>query len=266
MSSEKQKIIAVGQFCAHTCDVGKNLEKMEALVREAASVHAGLLVLPELAVTGYRADEEFARLAQPLDGEYVRELSRMSRENGGIWLYTSIPEKAEGTVKPYNTAVLVNSDGLEADYRKIHLWGRETEYFSAGDMARAAQTPLGRAGLHICFDVSFPEAARYSALDGAELLLYAFAFSNPERRYAFDIFTQARALENGCYVAAANLSGCEKDSIFFGGSRIIDPAGRVIAEIQRDEGVVTATCDERLLGDIRVRYPYLQRRRPETYL
>ena len=263
---KKHKMLAAGQFHAETCRVEKNLSKMEELAKQAAASGAELLVLPELCVTGYRADEDFLQLAQSLDGTFVSALTQMSKKNHGIWIYTAIPEKAEETAKPYNTAVLVNANGLIAAYRKIHLWGRETSFFSAGNRLVTAKTPFGKAGLHVCLDVSFPEPARFSALDGAGLLLYTFAFANPKRRYAFDLLARTRALENGCFVAASNLTGSEKDTHFFGGSKIIDPAGNVLAEMNEEEGVIMASIDEELLKTTRMAYPYLERRRPDAYL
>ncbi len=263
---KKHKILAVGQFHAETCHVEKNLSKMEELVKQAAAAGAELLVLPELCATGYRADEAFLQLAQPLNGTLVSALTQMSKENHGVWIYTTIPEKAEVTAKPYNTAVLVNANGLTAAYRKIHLWGRETSFFSAGSRLVTVQTPFGKAGLHVCFDVSFPEPARFSAIDAAGLLFYTFAFANPKRRYAFDLLIRTRALENGCFVAASNLTGSEKDTQFFGGSKIVDPAGNVLAEMNEEEGVITAAIDEELLETTRAAYPYLERRRPDAYL
>lgn len=258
-------LIAVGQMHSDTCEVDKNLSKMETLVKEASASGARLITLPELCVTGYRADEKFSALSQSLQGEYVQQLQRMSRENQGIWIYTAIPEAAADGGKPYNTAVLVNCRGLAASYRKIHLWGMETEYFRAGDTLATADTPVGKAGLHICFDVSFPEPARFSALEGADLLMYVFAFANPKRKYAFDALTQARALENGCYLMASNLVGEEKDTAFFGGSRILDPAGNELVNLGTREGVACAPLDRQLLAQVRERYPYIDKRRKDIY-
>lgn len=258
-------IIAVGQMHSDTCQVDKNLSKIEAMVQEASHSGASLIVLPELCVTGYRADEKFRELALPLREGYAGELCRISRENRGICIYTAVPEDAEDGGKPYNTAVLIQGGELTAHYRKIHLWGTETEYFRAGSTMVTADTPVGRAGLHICFDVSFPEAARYSALSGADLLMYTFAFANPKRKYAFDALTQARALENGCYAIASNMVGCERGTDFFGGSRILDPAGAEHANLGREEGVACARFSRELLRNVRTRYPYLEKRRSDVY-
>lgn len=257
--------VAVGQMHSDTCEVDKNLLKIEDIVKEASASGAKLIALPELCVTGYRADEKFSSLAQSLHGEYVQELRRMSQENQGIYIYTAIPEAVEDGGKPYNTAVLINRQGVAASYRKIHLWGMETEYFRAGDKLAIAETPVGRVGMHICFDVSFPEPARFSALEGADLLMYVFAFANPKRKYAFDVLTQARALENGCYVMASNLVGDEKNTAFFGGSRILDPAGNELVNLGDREGIACAALDRKILADIRGRYPYLDKRRQDIY-
>lgn len=258
-------LIAVGQMHADTCRVDKNLLKMGSMVQEAADCGAKLIALPELCVTGYRADEAFGSLSQSLQGEYIQELRRLSARNNGIWIYTAIPEAAQDGGKPYNTGVLVNDRGVAASYRKIHLWGMETEYFRAGNALVTADTPVGRAGLHICFDVSFPEPARHSTLAEADLLMYVFAFANPKRRYAFDVLTQARALENGCYVMASNLVGNEKDTVFFGGSRILDPAGIELVNLGDQEGIACAPLDSQVLADIRGRYPYIEKRRKDIY-
>lgn len=246
-------------------DIRYNLSVMEQLVREAADLHADAIVLPELCVTGYRADGEFSELSEPLDGDIVRKLTAISKNNSGIYIYTAIPERDMSGGKPFNSAVLVGADGLVGSYRKIHLWGAETQYFAAGKETRMIDTPFGRAGLMVCFDVSFPELARKHALAGADILLYTFAFANPAREYAFDLLTRTRALENGCYLAAANLIGVEKGTEFFGSSRIVDPAGNVLANAGKDEGVVCADVDFDVLEAIRKKYPYLERRMPDTY-
>ncbi len=259
------KKIAVGQMHAQTLEIDRNLEKMRQLSQEAEKQGAQLLLLPELCATGYRADERFADLAQRLDGEMVQELIKISRENSGLMLYTSIPEKSGENGKPYNTAVLVNENGLQAFYRKVHLWGSETEFFQAGMTFAAANTVLGKVGLMVCYDVSFAESARWCALEGADILMYVFAFANPERKYAFELLTRTRALENGCYTAASNLVGTEKDIEFFGASSIIDPAGRVLAKLDGEEGVVSAVLDEELLQNVRKAYPYMKDRRADLY-
>lgn len=259
------KKIAVGQMNSKTLDVAYNLDKISGLVNEAASQGAEVIVLPELCASGYRADEAFASIAEPLSGKTVSSLADISRGCGGIYIYTSVAEQNGEGGKPYNTAVLVNGGGALASYRKIHLWGAETEYFSAGSEMCAAQTPLGLTGLMICFDVSFPEAARKHALAGADALFYTFAFANPAREYAFGLLTRARALENGCYVLAANMVGCERGTEFFGASRIIGPAGEELANAGAREGVVCADFDPELLEATRARYPYLAVRRPDTY-
>ena len=257
-------IVAVGQMNSKPLDITSNLEKMESLVSEAARGSAELILLPELCLTGYRADEAFARLAQPLTGEYTQELSRISKSYG-VQIYTSIPEKNEDGEKPYNTAVLVDSSGVVASYSKLHLWANETVYFSPGKKLKMTRTPAGLAGMMICFDVCYPETARTYALNGADLMMYTFAFGNPARKYVFDNMTQARAIENTCYVLAANMIGQEKNTIFFGESCIIDPLGSRIACCGDEEGVVCAPIDLSLLDATRENYPYLARRRADRY-
>ncbi|MEA4912878.1 MAG: carbon-nitrogen hydrolase family protein [Oscillospiraceae bacterium] len=259
------KKIAVAQMHSKTLEIANNLAVIKRLVHEAAAQHADIVLLPELCVTGYRADDVFSSLAEPLDGAFVNAFTQLSAENGGIQIYTSVPERNSKGGLPYNTAILVTENGMTAFYRKIHLWGSEVNYFTPGNQLCCAETSIGRAGLMVCFDVSFPEVARAHALGGADALFYTFAFSNPARAYAFDIFTRARALENGCYVAAANMVGVEKDTCFFGSSCIIDPAGNIVADAQNREGVVSADFDLGLLEEVRTRYPYLSCRKHDIY-
>lgn len=257
--------LSVGQMHSITGDIERNIDKISFLVGEAARQDAKMIMLPELAVTGYRADEKFDILAQTLDGSIVGELARISGAHGGIWIYTTIPEKNGLGGKPYNTGVLVNSEGLQASYRKIHLWSREPDFFSPGTLSARAQTPVGKAGLMICFDISYPEIARVNALCGCDLLLYSMAFSPRPREYALDLFSRTRALENVCFSAVSNHTGLEKDTEFFGSSRIISPDGQILAQLKQEEGVVSAEIDHSILQELRARYPYLSCRKPTAY-
>lgn len=259
-------ILAVAQMASKTGDYETNLAKMDSFAAKAAGEGARLLLLPELCASGYRVDEDFPRLAQGLDGDVVKELVHIAKSRK-LWLYTSIPESRGEGEKPYNTAVLVNGEGLVSHYRKVHLWGMETRYFAAGDAFVQADTPLGKAGLLVCFDLSFPEAARANTLRGAELLLYSMAFSPSSRLYAMHAFAQCRALENICPVAIANMVGMEKNSDFFGGSLIVAADGKVAAVCQgKEEGMVCAEASLPATLALRDSYPYFKARRPDLYL
>lgn len=253
-------IAAIGQMNSRTLDIEYNLEKMRRMTKEAATFSADLILFPELCLTGYRADEKFSELAQTIEGTFVRDLSHIAKECGGISIYTSIPEKNRDGEKPYNTAILVGPSGVLASYRKVHLWSKETEYFTPGQQLTMAEASIGLAGMMICFDVCFPEPARNYALKGAEALLYTSAFGNLTRRYAFDTMTQARAIENTCYVLNANMVGTEKDSEFCGGSCIFDPLGNKVACCEDKEGIVYAAIDSSLIQETRNKYPYLKKR------
>lgn len=258
-------IAAVGQMNSRTLDIDYNLAKIRSMVKEASNLSAELILLPELCLTGYRADEKFSELAQPLGGSFTQELSRISRSNNGIYIYTAIPEKDSNGGKPYNTAVLVGPSGVLASYQKIHLWSNETKYFSQGRHLEMADTPMGPAGMLICFDMCFPEAARNYALNGAEILLYSSACGNLTRRYVFDTMTQARSMENTCYALNANMVGTEKDTEFCGGSCIFDPYGNRIACCDEKEGIACAEIDQNFLTAARDKYPYLKKRRIENW-
>lgn len=249
--------IAVGQMCCQTGNIELNLEKINNFSIQAVREGAQLIVFPELAVHGYRMDGDFTKVAEKMDGGTVTKLKKISKDCG-IWMYITVPEEKKGGL-PYNTAVLISPQGLEATYRKIHLWKKEKEFFSPGNRNRRALTPVGMAGLMICFDISYPEPARTHASQGCDVLLYSMAFSPVWRGYALDLFSRTRALENGCFAVISNHTGLEEDTLFAGNSCVVAPDGKVLDKMNMEEGIICTELDQRLLKETREQYPYLKR-------
>ena len=185
--------------------------------------------------------------------------------------------EADGPVR-YNAAVTVHGDGVLGSYRKVHQPLGENLCYSAGSEYRAFDTPVGRMGMQICYDKAFPEAAREIALDGAEIItsLSAWPTSRTGRaadmaqdrwKLRFDIYDQARALENQVVWVAANQAGSFGSLDFVCSAKIVGPGGEILAGTGIEPGLATATLDvQRAIAAARGGGMYnLRDRRPLIY-
>ncbi len=234
-----------------------------------ADCRADLCILPELAFTGYqfRDAEELGGLAESRDGRQVRALRSMARQTGGA-LVAGFAEVDQGRF--YNSAVLVDASGLLGIYRKVHLFDREKELFTPGDMGFPVFEYRGVVvGLMICFDWLFPEAARSLALAGAQVIVHPANLVLP---YCQDAMV-TRALENRVFVATANRVGIEERLdgerlVFSGKSRLVGPDGTVLLDApQGRTGLFSAEIDPARADDkaITSRNHVLADRRTEQY-
>ncbi|OEV12557.1 carbon-nitrogen hydrolase family protein [Streptomyces nanshensis] len=246
--------------------VEDSLAALDETARTAAARGAGLLVTPELSLTGYALGEDVAERAEPADGPSARALSRIAAAHGIAVVY-GYPERDPGSGQLYNSAALVAADGAPlAGYRKTHLYGGwESRHFTPGErLVVQAELAGVRAGLLVCYDVEFPEAVRAHALAGTELLIVPTALMRP-----YDIVAQtllpARAWESQLYVAYANRAGCEGEFDFAGLSALAAPDGSVPVRAGRHEALLIADVDTGLLRASRERNGYLTDRRPELY-
>ena len=218
--------VAIHQLAPEFGDPAANLQRLEAALR---ATPADLWVLPELVTTGYDFVDraECLRLAEPVPGPATERLQRVCAATGAR-VVVGLAERDGDAL--YNTAAYLGADGLIGRYRKVHLFDREARVFQPGPDPFQV-FPLGewRLGLMICFDWIFPEAARSLALLGADLIAHP---SNLVLPYCHAAMV-TRALENGVFVATANRVGTEsragRSLTFTGGSRVIDPRGRVLA-------------------------------------
>lgn len=242
-----------------------NLGRLRRVAGEAKAGGAGLLVCPEMFLTGYAlGKEEVARHAEPLDGASVTQARALAAETG-IALALGLPEREGGKV--FNAAVAIGADGsLLASYRKTHLFGDvDRDQFSAGDEAPAIFEIGGlKAALLICYDVEFPEAARALALAGADLVLVPTALMKPFDVVA-KIIVPARAYENQIVVAYANRCGREADFDYCGLSCVVGSDGADLARAGCGEELIFADIDKAALARLRKQNPYLKDRRPELY-
>jgi predicted amidohydrolase len=263
-------------------DFAHNLSTADRLVREAASLGAELIVLPEVwSVIGPR--DALRAGAQTLEGEAIRWARAIAAELGVDLVAGSIVERTgtgtgTGEERCANTSVHLGRDGRpRAVYRKIHLFDVEIDGMVHAESATFAgsdeivTTTLGdegatTLGMSICFDLRFPELYRILALRGAEILTVPSAFTLPTTRDHWEPLLRARAIENQCFVVAPNQIGEHPGGNRSGGrSLIVDPWGTVLACAPDGECAIVAELDLARGRAIRERLPTLTCRRPEAY-
>jgi 5-aminopentanamidase len=244
--------------------VVENLKVLDEAAGRAAAAGAGLLVAPEMFLTGYAIGDDIARLAEPADGESADAVAELCTRHGLAIAY-GYPERRGEAV--YNSAQLISADGTRlAGYRKTHLFGCfERDHFTPGEQP-VVQAELGglTVGLMICYDVEFPENVRAHALAGTDLLVVPTAQMHPFQFIA-ESMIPVRAFENQMYVAYVNRVGREGDFEFVGLSALAGPDGVARARAGRGEELVFADADPALLAASREANPYLKDRRPGLY-
>ncbi|MEM7681494.1 MAG: carbon-nitrogen hydrolase [Planctomycetota bacterium] len=253
MASRTLKLALTQHACAD--DARSNLATAVEMIRDAAGQGAELVVTQELFAGPYfpivEDDGAFDR-AEPIPGPTTRRLADLAKELRVSISASLFERRAPGLY--HNTSVLLNAKGeLVGKYRKMHIPDDpsyyEKYYFTPGDLgfdAHAVEAPAGEAkvGMLVCWDQWFPEAARLTAMHGAEVLLYPTAIGWHEdepagersaQRDAWTTIQQSHAIANGLFVAAANRIGTEGTSTFWGSSFVADPMGRVIAQASEDQ-------------------------------
>jgi predicted amidohydrolase len=258
-----------------SAEKAENIERMEALVARAASTGADVVVLPEK-WNGIGSADYLREIAEPLEsGETVEAMAEWARRHGITLVGGSIAERREGREKLSNTCVVFDSGGeVIAVYRKIHMFDvevgghvyRESEAEEPGDAPATCEAEGWKLGLTVCYDVRFPELYRILALEGAELMTVPAAFTLYTGKDHWELLLRARAVENQCYVAAANQWGTYADGkAAYGRSMIVDPWGIVIAQAADEDGVVAAEIDRTHLERVRDSLPSLANRQPVAY-
>jgi predicted amidohydrolase len=258
-----------------TPDAGANLATAERLVRAAADAGAQLVVLPEKWVA-LGTGEALRANAQTLDGPamtWAREIAAGLRID---LVAGSFSERVEGQDRLSNTSVHVGPDGgVRAVYRKVHMFDvevdgtvyRESEHEQGGEELVLTRTADGvEVGMTVCYDLRFPELHRALAVAGARILVVPAAFTLATTREHWEPLLRARAIEDQCFVIAANQIGEHAPGMRSGGrSMIVDPWGVVLATAPDAETFVTADLDLDHLARVRERLPSLANRRPEVY-
>jgi predicted amidohydrolase len=219
--------MALSQLSPILGDREGNLKIMEKAVSDTES---DLIVFPELFLTGYMCRDNLSKLAEPLDGEYVRRVVEIAKEHNTHIIF-GMPERAtESAGQYYNSSVLVYPTERVERYRKLHLANfgpfEEHLYFGTGSELPVFETSFGKLGMLICFDCFFPEVSKIYALKGADLLVCISASPSTTRVY-FEKVIVARAIENTVFFTYTNLVGTELNMVYWGGNTVVGPRGDV---------------------------------------
>jgi N-carbamoylputrescine amidase len=251
-------------------------------LREAASRGADIVCLQELFRSRYFCQEEDVAcfdLAESIPGPSTRLLGEAARELGVVVVASLFEKRAAGIY--HNTAVVLDRTGkLVGRYRKMHIPDDphyyEKFYFTPGDLGFVShRTDRGNLGVLVCWDQWFPEAARLTALRGAQILLYPTAIgwlegqsdeTNAAQHSAWEVSQRGHAVANGVFVAAVNRVGREEHLTFWGRSFVSDPFGRVLARASTDrEEILIVPCDLGLVEKTRREWCFLRDRRIDAY-
>jgi N-carbamoylputrescine amidase len=267
-------------------NASENLDKAASLARDAAKRGAQIICLPELFRTQYfcqREDPALFDLAESIPGPTTDLFSRIAKEFGVVVVASIFERRSAGLY--HNTAVVLDADGSSVGlYRKMHIPDDplyfEKYYFTPGDLGfRAFATRFGKVGTLVCWDQWYPEAARLTALQGADVLVYPTAIGwhpSEKAQYgagqhgAWETVQRSHAIANGIFVAAANRTGHEGPSDggldFWGASFVADPSGTLVAKASHErEETLIAECDPRKSEMVRRNWPFLRDRRIDAY-
>jgi N-carbamoylputrescine amidase len=279
----KSNSVSVG-LIQMSCDVKPelNLKKAIARIGEAAKKGAQIICLQELFRSQYFCQTEnidLFKLAETIPGPTTERLCRLARQKKIVIVASLFEKRAAGVY--HNTAVIIDANGeLTGKYRKMHIPDDplyyEKFYFTPGDLGfQTHNTAYGKVGALVCWDQWFPEAARLTALSGAELLFYPTAIGwlpdekeemNRAQHSAWETIQRAHAIANGIYVIAVNRVGHEGKLKFWGQSFVADPFGRIIAKASaHKEEVLVVDCDLDKIDETRQNWPFLRDRRIDSY-
>ncbi len=278
----KVKVGLVQMSCSG--DAKSNMDKAIAGIKDAAAKGANIVCLQELFTSLYFCDvedyENF-KLAEPIPGPSTETLSAVAKEAGVVVIASLFEKRAQGLY--HNTTAVLDADGTYlGKYRKMHIPDDpayfEKFYFTPGDLGyKVFKTKYGTIGVLICWDQWYPEAARLTALMGAEILFYPTAIgwatsqdeaTNTEQYNAWQTIQRSHAVANGVHVVSVNRVGYEQDGAmkFWGGSFVSNPFGSLIVKASHDEEEVIVTeLDLSKTDSYRTHWPFMRDRRIDSY-
>ncbi|XP_054160837.1 deaminated glutathione amidase-like isoform X2 [Oppia nitens] len=277
-SSRTKSLIAVCQLTS-TDDKEKNFNVAENLIRSAAGIGCQMVFLPECFDMICETREKTMANTEPIDGPIVSRYRQLAKEVN-VWLSLGgLHEKKthNDDGKAFNAHIVVDNNGsVVSVYRKVHLFNLEipgvirlveSEFSTAGDkVVSPVQTPIGRVGLGICYDIRFAEFAISLAKSGADILTYPSSFTIPTGSAHWEVMLRTRAIETQCYVVAAAQTGPHnKKRSSYGHAMIIDPWGAIIGQCNDGIGYAVAQIDLNFLKDVRQKLPVWSDRKPHLY-
>jgi nitrilase len=272
MSSSKQRVAAVQM--ATGPNVSANLLEADRLVREAADAGAGLVVLPENFAFMGKRDQDVLTLREREGEGPIQAFLAEAADRHGIWLVGgTVPLSASDAGRIRSSCLVFNDRGERvARYDKLHLFdvnvpGADERYTESstiepGDDIIVLDTPFGRLGVAVCYDLRFPEMFRQMLDSGMELLALPAAFTAITGKAHWETLVRARAIENLAYVVAAAQGGYHVNGReTYGHSMIVDPWGAVLTELPRGNGCICHALDRDLQTSVRRNFPAIEHRR-----
>jgi N-carbamoylputrescine amidase len=262
-------------------DPASNRRRTASLVHRAADEGANIVCLQELFTSQYFCHDEKIDsfdLAEPIDGPSVEMFAPIARDRQIVIILPFFEKRSAGLY--HNSAVILDADGSTAGmYRKMHIphdpHFYEKYFFTPGDLGfKAIDTRFGRLGILICWDQWFPEGARLTAMQGAEILFYPTAIGwlknekdaiGHTQHSAWETVQRGHAIANSVYVAATNRVGIEGELEFWGQSFACDPTGSILAKAGQQEEIVSFELDRDLVAESRRQWPFLRDRRVDAY-
>lgn len=263
-------------------DKAANLQKQLLSIKEAAHQGANIICLQELFLTDYFCnvqDVDNFNLADPIPGMTTNVLCQAADDNNVVLIASLFEKRGAGIY--HNTTVVIDENGqLLGKYRKMHIpqdpGFEEKFYFTPGDTGyKSWDTSFGKIGVLICWDQWYPEAARLTALSGAQILFYPTAIGwLPEEKdklgkaqhTAWETVQRGHAVANGCFVAAVNRVGTENDTQFWGQSFVANPYGEIIAKAsESNEEILLCEIELNESEDFRRIWPFFRDRRIDSY-
>ena len=264
-------LAAVVQMCSSAC-VSDNLEKVKQYLCRAESMGAQLVVLPENFALMSDDSQVQVAASEALGAGPLQDFLREQAALHGLWIVGgTVPIRASKD-RCYAASLVIDSQGeVAAQYNKIHLFDvslscgeahQESDFIEAGSHVCTVDTPIGRLGLAVCYDLRFPELFRCMVDNGAQIFSLPSAFTVPTGQAHWHTLARARAIENFSYLLAAGQVGRhEGGRQTYGHSLIVDPWGGVITECEKGEGVVCAKIDLNYLDSVRQSIPAIAQRK-----
>lgn len=251
----------------------ENLQKAEKALRDSTNLYgADMVVFPEAFMSYFEVgtpSEVKLNDAEPIEGPFVSAMSELASKYG-VWVVFGMRESTEyvDDKRVYNSTVIINSAGLiESVYRKTHLYdafgGKESDTIKPGDaLFEPIDTPFGKIGLFVCYELRFPEIARHQALHGADIIIVPSGWVNgPLKEHHWRNLVTTRAIENTVYVVACD----HVNKYYMGQSMIVDPMGVVLAQGSENECLIPCRIDLERVQEVRKKLPSHLHRKPSLY-
>ena len=277
---ENTRVIGLIQMTSSN-DSNENLQAAIDSIREAAAKGAQIICLPELFLSNYFCQTENPKnfsLAEPIPGPTSLVMAQLAKELEVVLIVPLFEKRTEGIY--HNSAVIIDADGsIVGTYRKMHVPDDpcfyEKYYFTPGDNGfKSFSTRYGKVGVLICWDQWFPEAARLTALTGAQFLFYPTAIGyqecdrmeSPYQISAWETIQKSHAISNGLFLASVNRGGKESGLTFWGRSFICNPFGKILKQANGSEPqIILASCSLPEIESVRQHWPFLRDRRIDSY-